>query len=267
MFKYTKKYRVLVNMEDIAILEYKKIDLSDSMLVIAFPTVGLISSIAGRFIIDSLKLKEIGSIVSKHFMPATVIHNSNPSPPVRIYAGKKMCGPDNSCEQLAVIISEFMPPLDIIKPLVDKIFDWSEEKNCKVIMTLEGTHAMDEKNKKKVQVYGVGSTPLMKHVLKKYNIKQTREGMIVGVTGVLLYSGALMNRDVICLLSEAHASYPDSRAAGNLLEKLDIILPGIKIDPAPLYEAAEGIEKDIRQFMNQSKPTAPTPPIPSSMYG
>jgi predicted ATP-grasp superfamily ATP-dependent carboligase len=92
--------------------------------------------------------------------------------------------------------------------------------------------------------------------------------MITGVTGVLLYSGALMNRDVICLLSEAHASYPDSRAAGNLLEKLDIILPGIKIDPAPLYEAAEGIEKDIRQFMKQSKPTAPTiPPIPSSMYG
>ncbi|MCK5031846.1 MAG: PAC2 family protein, partial [Thermoplasmatales archaeon] len=129
-------------MEDITILEYKKMDLSNSMLVIAFPTVGLISSIAGRFIIDSLKLKEIGSIVSKHFMPATVIHNSKPSPPVRIYAGKKMCGPDNSCEQLAVIISEFMPPLDIIKPLVDKIFDWSEEKNCKVIMALEGTHAI-----------------------------------------------------------------------------------------------------------------------------
>jgi len=108
----------------------------------------------------------------------------------------------------------------------------------------------------------------MKHVLKKYNIKQTQEGMIAGVTGVLLYSGALMNRDVICLLSEAHVSYPDSRAAGNLLEKLDIILPGIKIDPAPLYEAAEGIEKDIRQFMKQSKPTAPAlSPIPSSMYG
>ena len=127
---------------------------------------------------------------------------------------------------------------------------------------------MDERNKKNLQVYGVGSTHLMRHVLKKYNIKQTQEGMITGVTGVLLYSGALLNRDVICLLSEAHESYPDSRAAGNLLEKLDMILPGIKIDPAPLYEAADGIEKDIRQFMKQSKPTAPTlPPIPFSMYG
>jgi uncharacterized protein len=255
-------------MEDITIMEYKEVDLANSMLVVAFPTVGLISSIAGHFIIDSLKLDEIGAIISKHFMPATVIHNSNPSPPVRIYAGKKMCGPDNSCEQLAVIISEFMPPMNMIKPLVDKIFEWAEEKDCRIITALEGTHAIGERKERDLQVYGVGSTREMKNVLKKYNIEQTQTGMITGVTGVLLYEGVLKNRNVICLLSEAHASYPDSKVAGNLLEKLDIILPGIKIDPEPLYKEAEKIEKNIRKFMKQSKPTAPSSsPVPSQMYG
>ena len=62
---------------------------------------------------DSLKLEEIGSIVSRYFTPTTVIHNSHPSPPVRIYAGKKTCGPEYSCKQIVVIISEFMPPLEI----------------------------------------------------------------------------------------------------------------------------------------------------------
>jgi uncharacterized protein len=252
-------------MEDVDIIEYKEIDLSNSMLVVAFPTVGLISSIAGHFIIDSLKLDEIGLVSSKKFMPATVIHNSNPSPPVRIYAGKKMCGPDNSCEQISVIISEFMPPYDVIKPLVDQIFNWSKEKECSIITSLEGMHAMDDSN---LKVYGVGSTSDMKKVLKKYNIEQTKEGMITGVTGVLLYNGVLLNREVICLLSEAHATYPDSRAAGNLLEKLDVILPGIKIDPAPLYKEADQIEKNIRKFMEQSKPTAPSlPATPNTMYG
>ena len=66
-------------MDDITIYEYEKMDLSNSMLLIAFPTVGLISSIAGNYIVESLKLKEIGAILSKNFMPATVIHNSNPS--------------------------------------------------------------------------------------------------------------------------------------------------------------------------------------------
>jgi len=255
-------------MDDISIFEYKKVDLTDSMLVVAFPTVGLISSIAGHFIIDSLKLEEIGSIVSRHFSPTTIIHNSIPSPPVRIYAGKKMCGPDGSCEQIAVIISEFMPPLDIIKPLTDKIFNWSKEKNCKIIVSLEGMHTVSEKKSKKYKVYGIGSNLNMKNHLKKFKIEHTQEGMITGVTGVLLYGGVLMRRDVICLLSEAHAAYPDSRAAGNLLEKLDIMLPGIKIDPDPLYKEAETIEKNIRKFMKQSKPTAPSlPPIPSTMYG
>lgn len=254
-------------MEDIEIIEFKEVDLSNSLLVVAFPTVGLISSIAGHFIIDSLKLDEIGAITSKEFMPATVIHKSKPSPPVRIYAGEKTCGPDGSCEQLAVIISEFMPPYNIIKPLADKILKWADEKGCKIVVTLEGTHAVGDK-KQKFHVYGVGSNSKMKNFLTTYKIDETKEGMITGVTGVLLYEGVLWQRDVICLLSEAHSSYPDSRAAGNLLKKLDVMLPEIKIDPKPLYKEAEKIEEQIKKFMEQSKPTAPSlPPLPTQMYG
>lgn len=254
-------------MEDIKIIEYNKVDLSSSLLVVAFPTVGLISSIAGHFIIDTLKLEEIGAIVSSEFMPATVIHKTKPSPPVRIYAGEKKCGPDGTCEQLAVIISEFMPPYNIIKPLADKILRWADEKGCKIVITLEGTHAVGDK-KQKLNVYGVGSNPEMKKFLKSYKIDETQEGMITGVTGVLLYEGVIMQRDVICLLSEAHSSFPDSRAAGNLLKKLDVMLPEIKIDPKPLYKEAKKIEEQIKKFMEQSKPTAPSlPPLPTQMYG
>lgn len=253
-------------MKDLEIIEYKEVDLSNSLLVVTFPTVGLISSIAGHFIIDTLKLEEIGAIVSKEFIPATVIHKSKPSPPVRIYAGEKECGPDGTCEQLAVIISEFMPPYSIIKPLADSILEWAENKGCKTVVALEGTHAVGEK-KKKLKVYGVGSNIKMKNFLKKYKIEETQEGMITGVTGVLLYEGVLMQRDVICLLSEAHSSFPDSRAAGNLLKKLDVMLPEIKIDPKPLYKEAKKIEEQIKKFMEQSKPTAPSiPPIPTQMY-
>ncbi len=257
-----------LSMEDIEIIEYQDIDLSNSMLVVAFPTVGLVSSIAGHFIVDSLKLEEIGAVVSRHFMPATVIHKGKPSPPVRIYAGKKTCGLDGKCEQLAVVISEFMPPMEIIKPLVDAIIAWAQEKGCETIVTLEGTHAIGDKKEKDMEVYGVGSTLLMKQILKKHKVSETQEGMITGVTGVLLYEGVLRQRDVLCLLAEAHANIPDSRAAGNLLQKLDIMLPAIKIDPEPLYKEAEQIEKNIRKFMQQSKPTAPSlPPLPTQMYG
>jgi uncharacterized protein len=254
-------------MEDIELIEYKKVDLSNSLLVVAFPTVGLISSIAGHYIIDSLKLDEIGTIISNEFMPATVIHKAKPSPPVRIYAGNKKCGPNGECEQITVIISEFMPPFNIIKPLADIILDWASTKGCKTVVALEGTHTFGDA-KKQLKVYGVGSTKKMKNYLKTYKIEETQEGMITGVTGVLLYEGVLKNHDVICLLSEAHSDFPDSRAAGNLLKKVDVMLPLIDIDPKPLYKEAEKIEEQIRNFIKQSKPTAPSlPPLSTQMYG
>jgi uncharacterized protein len=251
--------------EDIQIIEYKEVDLSNSILIEAFPTVGLVSSIAGHFLIEQLKLEEIGTISSRYFMPAAVIHNGMPSPPVRIYAGKKICGPAESCDQIAVIISEFMPAVNIIKPVADKILSWAQEKKCSYIVTFEGTHSLDPK---KPKTFGVATTQKMKDILKKYNIEETQEGMITGITGVLLFEGARLKRDVICLLAEAHSSYPDSRAAALLVETLDKMLPEIEIDTQPLIKQAEDIEQKIRAFIKQAQPTAPSSvQLPVQMYG
>jgi uncharacterized protein len=251
--------------EDIQIIEYKDVDLSNSVLIEAFPTVGLVSSIAGHFLVEQLKLEEIGTISSRYFMPAAVIHNGVPSPPVRIYAGKKICGSTGECNQIVVIISEFMPSVDIIKPVANMILTWAQKKKCSHIVTLEGTHSL---NPKKPKTYGVATTQKMNDILKKYAIEETKEGMITGITGVLLFEGARLKQDVLCLLAEAHSSYPDSRAAALLVETIDKMLPEIKIDTQPLYKEAEDIEQKIRSFIKQAQPTAPSSvPLPSQMYG
>lgn len=251
--------------EDIQIIEYKDVDLSNSVLIEAFPTVGLVSSIAGHFLVEQLKLEEIGTISSRYFMPAAVIHKGVPSPPVRIYAGKKICGSTGECNQIVVIISEFMPSVDIIKPVASMILSWAQKKKCSHIVTLEGTHSL---NPKKPKTYGVATTQKMNDILKKYAIEETKEGMITGITGVLLFEGARLKQDVLCLLAEAHSSYPDSRAAALLVETIDKMLPEIKIDTQPLYKEAEDIEQKIRSFIKQAQPTAPSSvPLPSQMYG
>lgn len=251
---------------DIQIIEHKKMDLSNCMLAVSFPTVGLVSSIAGHHIVDSLKLKEIGAIVSNQFMPTTVIHNKYPSPPVRIYAGKKKCGPKDGCDKIAVIMSEFMPPYNLIGSLVDTILEWAEQKKCRVITSFEGSHGKKETDEKENKVFGVASNEYMQSVLEKFDISQMGEGMITGVTGVLLYKTALQNQNMMCLLSKAHSKFPDSRAAAELIQVLDVMLPGIKLDPKPLYEEAERIEEKIKSFMEQSKPTAPQSGFPMNMY-
>jgi uncharacterized protein (TIGR00161 family) len=254
-------------MTDISIVEYTKRDLSDAMLVVAFPSVGLVGSIAGNFIINSLKLEEIGMVNSPEFAPITVIHKGKPSPPVRIYTGKKKCGPDGTCEQLAVIFSEFAPPPQVIRPLATEILQWAQTKKCKIILALEGMQVPKKTKDQESQIFGIGSTPDMKKILKKYKITPTEEGMVVGLSGILLLDGTLKKHDIICMLAETHATYPDSRASARLLEKIDKMLPLIKIETDPLYKEAEEIEKKITQYINTSK-TAPTPipTTPSTMY-
>jgi len=242
--------------EDIEIVTHTKTDLSNSMLIVAFPTVGLVSLIAGRFVVDALDLEEIGSIESPYNTPATVIHKGIPLPPVRIYAGKKTCGPNGTCSQLVVILSEFMPAWEMMNPMAEAILLWARQNRCKYIVTLEGTNAVGEKSSSNPKVFGLGSTLAMRELLKKYEIEESEEGLITGVTGVLLYKSVQLKLDVLSLLSEVHVSYPDSRGAGRLLEKLNLLLPEIKIDPEPLYKEAETIEHMIQKFMQHAKTTS-----------
>lgn len=242
--------------EEIEVITHTKIDLSDSLLIVTFPTVGLVSVIAGRFVIDALDLEEIGSLESPYNAPATVIHKGIPLPPVRIYAGKKKCGPNGSCSQLAIILSEFMPPWELTNPMAEAIILWARQNGCKYIVTLEGTNAVEEKVASNPKVFGLGSNVIMRELLKKYKIEESEEGIITGVTGVILYKGVQSNFNVLSLLSEVHVSYPDSRGAGKLLEKLNLLLPEIKIDPKPLYKEAEMIEQKIQKLMQQAKTTS-----------
>ncbi len=254
-------------MNTVSIVEYTEIDLSNALVVIAFPSVGLVGSIAGSFIVKQLELEEIGMIHSPDFLPVTIIHNGKPSPPVRLYASKKKCGPNGSCEQLAVVLSEFAPPPKTIRALADTLLWWAQTKKCKIILTLEGMQIPKREDNYESKIFGVGSTPGIKKILKKNGIIPTKEGIIVGLSGVLLLEGAVQKRDIICMLAETQTAYPDSRAAARLLEKIDKLLPLIKIEAEPLYKEAEEIEKKITQYIKTSKTASSSlSTTPSSMY-
>ena len=64
-----------------------KTDLSKSVAIIGFPSLGLVSSIAASYMSKELKLNLIAGITSQEFPPYTIIQNSKPMPQIRMYAG------------------------------------------------------------------------------------------------------------------------------------------------------------------------------------
>ena len=118
---------------------------------------------------------------------------------------------------------------------------------------MTGQEAAVTEPEKGAKVFGVGSTQRMRDAVKKAGIDQFTTGMITGVSGALLSEGERTGKDVICLLVDANAMYPDARGAAKLVESLTKLLPNLELDLKVLYQEAEKIEENVHATVERTK--------------
>lgn len=214
--------------------------------------------------IDALNLKQIGALDSGEFPALSVVHTGEPLSPVRIYAGDQPSG-----HRIVVFVSEFKPKPHLINQISSAIMKWAKEKQCKMMispegMVVEGKNAEEESI---AEAYAIGSTNGVRQMLVMKNIPQFKNGIIAGVSGVLLNKGKQSAFDVISILTEAHPKYPDARAAAAAINVIASIID-IEINVAPLYEESERIEQQLQKFHQQAKPMVSSTRAPQpNMYG
>ncbi|MEA3201784.1 MAG: uncharacterized protein QOE90_3212 [Thermoplasmata archaeon] len=230
---------------ELQVHEFEDVDLKGATIIDGFPSVGLVSTITANYLIDVLELQQIGIMDSKFFPTVSIVRNGVPLYPVRIYAGKGVC----------VFISEFQPAPKLIRPIAEAILAFAKRKGAKTIISPEGLVLDQEgEGEQEVQVYALGSTSGTREMLSHHKIEQFGNGIITGVSGVLLNLGKKENLDAISILAEANPNYPDARAAAKVIEAIDKLLPHLKIDVKPLYTEAENIEKTLRMMQKQAAP-------------
>jgi uncharacterized protein len=232
--------------KDIEIFIKGKEDLKGAAVIEGFPSVGLVSTLAANYLVEQLKLPKIGCITSKYLPVTSIIRDGEPNHPVRIYGDRR----------LVVFISEFRPPANIILPIVDGILEWTREAECGLIISAEGLPMQEtEEHPEQTHVFGVASTKKGRELLDQKKINVLTEGIITGISGVLLNEGARTDRDVLCIIADAHESYPDARAAAKIVEAIDSLLPQIELDTKPLYEEAEKMEAEIKSALARVQAT------------
>ncbi|MEM2839908.1 MAG: PAC2 family protein [Thermoplasmata archaeon] len=230
--------------EEFEILLEKDVSVEETILIAGFPGVGLTSTIATNFVVDSLKMEHAGYMISDKLPPAAIVQSGIPMYPVRFY--KK--------DKLMILLSDFALPIQLSKMMSDTLLNWNgSRKKFKAIITLEGLMAEPTAEEKEIRVFGVGSTPAAREWLKKTDVEIFDHGWITGISGLLLSEGSRLKRDVVCLLADANPMYPDARSAAKLVETVDKLLPEVEIDLKPLYEEAAKIEENIKQQMEKAK--------------
>ncbi|MBI4415595.1 MAG: proteasome assembly chaperone family protein [Euryarchaeota archaeon] len=233
-------------------MTWEAVDLSQALVVLGFPSVGLVGSIASAHLVASLRLREVGALISPEFPPTAVVREGISTSPVRVYLGDVVCGVDGGCQQLCVIHSDVAPKSRFVVPLADAIVSWARARGARGLVGLEGVTKEDAREEE-VGVLGIASDPEGRRLLDGLHIPPLEDGVLTGIGGVALYAARVHGVPALCLLAESREDFPDARGAARLLETLQPLVPLVPIDERPLYEQAELLEAEFRRQLERSQ--------------
>jgi len=264
-------------MNGIDIIDIKEKNIKGAYVFDGFPSVGLVGSIVANYLVSFLNLEQIAIVDSVYFPSISLVRDGVPLSPVRVYGGS--LGTKGQ-EKVVVFISEFQPAPDTLKPLAITMMDWVEDHKCKMVISPEGLLSKEDTERMEalaksmaeekevaeyvvanspskapgegVIVLGVGSTPAARQTMKQIDVKTLENGVVAGFAGVLLNEGVARDFDVITLLAEAHAEYPDARAAAAIMTVIDRMLLHVELDLKPLLEEAALIEDTLKQIQKRA---------------
>lgn len=252
-------------MSGLRVIRYDDENLKDATAIVGFPTVGLVGSIVTSFIIKELGMPVFRGMSSDDMSPYCILLNGEPYPPIRVHGFCRKEDTDTDCGDLMVVTSEVSPNIQQCYMLTRELLDMFADYGIKRIICIEGIPRFGETD----SMYACGSTPAAREVMKTFGVEELENGMIKGLTGVMLFEGKERNMDVITLLCPADQKLPDPRAAVDIVEQLAKVVPELKnVDTEPLMKEAEELEKRI---MAHAEPvpenSADTLPYDQNLYG
>ena len=240
-------------MDELVYHHYSELHSENAVAIVGFPSLGLVSSIATSFLAKQLELDLVGAVSSSSFPPYTVIQNGVPVPPVRFYGGCRKtdegCDGGIECDDLYIITSEFVPKTELMDSMAELIVEWCQRNNVRTVITLDGIPVFSPDT---YSIIGVGSTEYARSMMNKYDIDTFDDGMVRGLSGLILMKAVDADLDVITLLGSARQDVPDPKGAAKLMEPLTRLLPELKVDTEPLYQEADDIDRRMQgQEMHQ----------------
>ena len=259
----------------------EELNAEGALVVTCFPSAGFVSSIVAHYLVDRLGLTFVGGARGAGLPPVCLVQEGKPLPPLRFYAGEPICHMDR-CDKVVLIVSEIQVNADLTLSLADSILDWVESSGASQVMMIDSfshgpdqAHSIFDEDDSDESMLGIGSTDSAQETLQQLGVSKLKHGVVGGMSGVMLGECRRRRIDAMAILAEsggdlANGAIPDARAAARIIERLDGLLPAIKLDTEPLLKEAQRIEEQIREMMatqlnqmNMDKPGVES----SGMYG
>ena len=210
-------------------------------IIEGFPGYGLVSTITTEFLLDHIDdIEKIGRIWLPEAPAMIAVHKGKVVEPFGIFYSKKYN---------LVIIHVVTTVFGFEWEMAEAVMELAKQLNAKEIISVEGISSADIGEKPRAFYFSTNAARLKK--LSKIADAPLQEGIIVGVTGIMMLMGD-RKIPVTAIFAEAHSELPDSKAAARIIEVLNEYV-GLDIDPKPLLKQAEMFEKKLQQLLAQTK--------------
>jgi uncharacterized protein len=237
------------------IVKTMDIDAKSPLIIVGFPGVGLVGSVATSYFVEKNGFKMAGYVTSNEFAPLAAIHNYLPLPPARIYYSKE--------KNMLVVLSEIVVPVSASNELAAKILELAKELKSSKIISVGGISLKEADN----AVYLVGNEkPQVDALISKKIGKSIKEGATTGVTGTLLALGSVTGYSILAVLAEASPDFVDPKAAANALQTLSKIID-VPINTLELEKEARILAQGAKESAIKSKAMSRKSGPSGGMYG
>ncbi len=212
------------------------------IIIEGFPGFGLIGTIVTEFLLDHLDdVESIGTIVSNDLPAMVAIHEGHVVQPIEIFYNKKYN---------LVILHVVTSVAGLEWEMSQAVMDLAKQLEAKEIISIEGVSSSSMSNDSRTFYYS--NVPAKRKLFEQKDVEQLKEGIVMGVTGVLLLKAKMLKQPFSCVFAETHSDMPDSKAAARVIEVLDKYLE-LDVDPKPLLKQAENFERKIKEILEKGK--------------
>jgi uncharacterized protein len=234
------------NSQTFVIKTLKKMNLKGGTVIDGFATSGITNTIASECILHSINTQLVATIESSYFSQLSIIRNTIPYFPVRIYANEEL--------KTSIFISEISIDPTLYFFIGNTMLNWAKENGCDVIISssnIVNPQQSNAANSTEYSITGIGNSTQARNRLKDSKISLLKNGTIGGVPAVLLNQSSQLGIDVIVLLVKIIEGIPDFRAAAELSTTISRLVPGVSCNVPLLLQEAEKIEKEITKIKTQ----------------
>jgi len=222
---------------DDEVYEIKKTVLKSPIIFAGFVGAGLVGPLSVGYVIDKLKMEEIGYLRSRHLPPSTVFMQGRLRHPFRFYA--------NNDGTICAIICEITLQMQGLYDIISTILDWAEEKGSHEIVILDGVASATHDDK----AFCAAEDDLCR-VMEDIDIKMIPQGFITGVAGGLLNECLVRKIQGVTLLVKANEKGPDPLAAATLVKAVNRAYD-MNIDTSSLRKEKKRIDADLKELSDK----------------